>query len=186
MSYDSLAIANYFIKLARTHGEALTPMKVQKLVYFAHGWNLAIHDEPLLNERIQAWKYGPVVPELYRELKDYGSTPIPNPVQVIRFEGAGISVATPQLEDYGSTAATAQLLDRIWAVYGRYSAIQLSNATHAPGSPWDITWQRVSGASHTVIDDKLIREDFLKRAGSTPSASRACDSPGSPSTPISR
>jgi uncharacterized phage-associated protein len=165
MPYDSIAIANYLIEAAKAQGEALTPMKVQKLVYFAHGWNLAIHDQPLLNERIEAWKYGPVVPELYRELKEYGSKPIPGPVHVMRFVGTKVSVSVPKIEDCdGPIEPAKQLLDRIWVVYGKYTAIQLSNATHAPGSPWDITWKRAGGASHAVIDDQLIKADFLKRA----------------------
>lgn len=165
MPYDSIAVANYLIERAKSDGESLTPMKVQKLVYFAHGWNLAINDQPLLNERIEAWKYGPVVPELYRELKEYGARPIPAPVTVLRILGTKLSVVAPKLEDCdGPLDLTKQLLDRIWFIYGKYSAVQLSNATHAPGSPWDITWKRAAGASHAVIPDALIKADFIKRA----------------------
>jgi uncharacterized phage-associated protein len=169
MPYESIAVANYLIERASVDAEALTPMKVQKLVYFAHGWNLAIRNEPLLNERIEAWKYGPVVPQLYRQLKEYGSRGIPEPVKVLRFKGMRISVVVPTIQDYEEYAReTKQLLDRIWEVYGRYTAIQLSNATHAPGSPWDVTRKRTGGAAHAVIDDDLIREDFLKRARRQP------------------
>jgi uncharacterized phage-associated protein len=165
MPYQSIAVANYLIECARADVEALTPMKVQKLVYFAYGWNLAIHNQPLLNERFEAWKYGPVVPQLYRELKAFGARPIPEPVTVLRFQGMKISVVTPTIHESENHANdTKQLLERIWKVYGRYTAVQLSNATHAPGSPWDVTRKRSGGASHAVIDDRLIRDDFLERA----------------------
>ena len=165
MSYDSVAVANYLIERARQRGEMLTPMKVQKLVYFAHGWNLAINDQPLLRERIEAWKYGPVVPALYEELREFGSRPIPAPVEVMRVEANRLAVLQPTLDAAdGDTSATKELLDRVWDVYGHYSAVQLSNATHAPGSPWDVTWQGAAGASHAVIDDDLIKMDFLRRA----------------------
>jgi uncharacterized phage-associated protein len=168
--YEAVAVANYLIQHAKTYGEALTPMKVQKLVYFSHGWNLAIYADPLLLERFEAWKYGPVVPELYQDLKAFGAEPIPSPVQVYRVErdphslGAKLVTRTPDLEDYGDIDPAKQLLDRIWVVYGRYTASQLSNATHAPGSPWDITRKLTNGLPHAVIENKLIQDDFLKRA----------------------
>ena len=162
MPYDSLAVANYFIERG---GGTVNPMKVQKLVYFAHGWNLAISDQPLLRERIEAWKYGPVVPQLYHELKEFGSRPIPVPVTVLRFSGARPVTVTPNIAQDASDdiADTKGLLDRVWEVYGGYSAVKLSNATHVPGSPWDITWKQCGGTHHAVIDDNLIKEDFKKR-----------------------
>lgn len=162
MPYDSLAVANYFIE--RGSG-TVNPMKVQKLVYFAHGWNLAIHDSPLLRERVEAWKYGPVVPQLYHDLKGFGSAPISEPVTVLRFSGSRVLSVTPKIDQDPSvdTADTKALLDRVWEVYGGYSAVKLSNATHIVGSPWDVTWKQCGGTKHAVIDDGLIKQDFLKK-----------------------
>ena len=47
-------------------------MKVQKLVYFAHGWHLGITKKPLINEQVEAWPYGAVIPSLYDYLKQWG------------------------------------------------------------------------------------------------------------------
>lgn len=164
MPYEAVAVANYLIERAKRDSEALTPMKLQKLVYFAHGWNLALNGQPLINERVQAWKFGPVVALLYQELKTFGSGPIPGPIKVMRFEGTRVYFAAPTLQDSPDYSPVVEkLLDRVWEVYGRYSAIKLSNATHAPGSPWDVTWKKSGGASYVVIDDDLIKQDFLKR-----------------------
>jgi hypothetical protein len=73
MPYPAAAIANEFLELAKANGQALTPMQIQKLVYFAHGWNLAITGEPLIWERVEPWDYGPVVRNLYRNLREFGS-----------------------------------------------------------------------------------------------------------------
>jgi uncharacterized phage-associated protein len=168
MPYEAIAVANYLIERAQRDGEALTPMKVQKLVYFAHGWNLALNDQPLINERVQAWKFGPVVAMLYQELKAFGSGPIPGPIKVLRFDGARVFLASPTLQESPDYSPDVEkLLDRVWEIYGKYSAIKLSNATHAPGSPWEQTWKAANGASHKVIDDDLIRQDFLNRAKRT-------------------
>lgn len=161
MPYDSLAIANYFIERA---ADALNPMKAQKLVYFAHGWNLAINDQPLITERIQAWRFGPVAPQLYHDLKIFGADPIPAPVETVRFRGARPVRFVPTIDDDGDNSSnTRELLDKVWEVYGRYSAVTLSNATHVDGSPWDITWKKSGGAKNAVIDDDLIKQDFKKK-----------------------
>ena len=57
--YSAKAVANYFLARAKESGETLSPMKLQKLIYFAHGWHLAVFDAPLLDEEVQAWDYGP-------------------------------------------------------------------------------------------------------------------------------
>ena len=83
----------------------------------------------------------------------------------MRVEANRLAVLQPTLDAAdGDTTAAKELLDRVWDVYGHYSAVQLSNATHSPGSPWDVTWQGAGGASHAVIDDDLIKMDFLRRA----------------------
>ncbi|RYE90398.1 MAG: DUF4065 domain-containing protein [Cytophagaceae bacterium] len=70
--YDAVAIANYFIQKSLDTGVEVTPMKLLKLVYISHGWSLALLNEPLINEAVEAWTYGPVIPSLYQELKEYG------------------------------------------------------------------------------------------------------------------
>ena len=73
MSHSSLAIANEFLKRAQNDGIPLTHMHVQKLVYIAHGWNLAVNNEPLIDESFVAWDYGPVAPSLFQALRRYGA-----------------------------------------------------------------------------------------------------------------
>ncbi len=40
-------------------------MKLHKLLYYAAGWHLGFTGEPLFDEDIEAWQYGPVVPSIY-------------------------------------------------------------------------------------------------------------------------
>ena len=49
-----------------------TPMHVLKLTYLCHGWMLGIYDHALINEPVEAWQYGPVVPSLYHKYKKFG------------------------------------------------------------------------------------------------------------------
>lgn len=69
-------VANYFIWLAQETGSFVSNLKLQKLVYYAQAWHLAIHGTPLFSEDFQAWVHGPVIPELYQKYKSFRWQPI--------------------------------------------------------------------------------------------------------------
>jgi uncharacterized phage-associated protein len=166
MAYDAAAIANYFLDLADRKGSDLDPMKIQKLVYFGHGWNLALTDAPLIKERIEAWEYGPVIPPLYGQFKKFGNGKITERAVTYDFEGLKFACKIASIDAEADAVANAlirSLLDRIWEVYGALSGIQLSKLTHADGSPWAVTYAKNPGQRNLVIDDDLIKEDFKKR-----------------------
>jgi uncharacterized phage-associated protein len=67
-------IANEFIRRASAEKRALTQAELQRLVYIAHGCNLAINGESLTHDGPQAWGYGPVYRYLWEALGTYGRT----------------------------------------------------------------------------------------------------------------
>ena len=165
--YDAKAVANYFLELAGRDGRTLDPMKIQKLVYLAHGWHLALTGKPLVTERIEAWQYGPVIRSLYAAFQDAGSGPIKAPAREAQFaDGKVVFVVSPRIQDLQDPAneETRKILDEIWKVYGGFTAVQLSNLTHEQGSPWEITWSRSKDKEGLVIDDKLVQEYFENQA----------------------
>jgi uncharacterized phage-associated protein len=165
-AYDAKAIANGLLKIADAAGSALSPMKLQKLVYYAHGWNLAINKRPLINERIEAWKFGPVVPSLYHAFKEYGSTPIKTPALEFKYADAGSPwYFEPSIDDPcglspEETEFTKRLLRRIWEQYGKYTGEQLSEATHRHGTPWHQVRSKHGNVKNVDIPDELIRSYF--------------------------
>jgi uncharacterized phage-associated protein len=161
MPFQAKSIANYFLEKGRQEGIEISPMKIQKLVYFSHGWYLAANNEPLINEQIEAWAYGPVVPSLYKAFRQYGRDTITSPATEVIFPTGqtGILnaafVPVPPPSDTGVTS----FLDVIWDLYKDFSAIQLSNFTHAADTPWSKTW-RHDLPNNTDIPTELIREYF--------------------------
>jgi len=154
MAYSSLDVASYFIVRAKEAGaKDLSPMKLQKLLYFAHGWYLAVNDAPLLTDRIQAWQFGPVIDTLYHETKRYGNDHIDQP----------LTRAWEEIDE-----ETNQFLDSIWDTYSPYSAVRLSNATHAEGSPWDQAVKKNGGVikKNMIIDDQIIKDYFVRKMNS--------------------
>jgi uncharacterized phage-associated protein len=164
MPYTAKQVANEFFELAKRDGSQLTPMQLQKLVYFAYGWYLAITGERLLNERVQAWQWGPVIPSLYGEFKPYGSGPITHPATDYFFEDGTLAFRAERLEsgDEAKDSLARQVIGKVWNLYGKYSAAQLSSMTHAANSPWSRYYdENVRG---TDIPDDAIREYFQQLA----------------------
>jgi len=160
--YSALAVANYFLDLAKAKGIGLDPMKLQKLIYFAHGWHLALYDgAPLIDEQIQAWDYGPVVSSVYHEFKKFGARPIDQ--LGTDFDLAKDEIVTPRIALHDKQ--TIALLDKIWEVYGRYTGVQLSNLTHETGSPWAQIRNENKVLRSVGIPDEVIRKDFEAKKG---------------------
>lgn len=165
MSYPAIAIANFFIEAAKKSG-GVTPMKLQKLIYYAHGWHLALTGKPLIKERVEAWKYGPVIPSIYHEFKNQGEEPVTEPAVDFDWVNGNLGdlldteMTTPRVPP---DSDAIPLLNRIWEVYGKkYSGVQLSNATHVAGTPWYITWEERGGKDRqgTDISEDLIKNHF--------------------------
>ena len=163
MAYDPKAVANYFLDLGTVDGESITPMKLQKLLFYAHGWHLALTGEPLISDTIEAWFYGPVVPSVYNAFKRYGNEPIDAPAQAIALNGDAIVVETPELPAGEAHQATRDILKRVWEVYKSYSATQLSSMTHTPDAPWSQVVKPYQGKVpfNLEIPDNLIRRHFV-------------------------
>jgi uncharacterized phage-associated protein len=146
MAYSAMAVANAFISRAK-EGKlpALTPMKLQKLLYFAQSWSLAQEGEALFDDFFCRWKYGPVIPSLYHDFKEYGANAITGQGgHFVEREGKLLRVTPYVGED---DRETWSLIDDIIRVYGEYSGAQLSAITHQPDSAWTVT----GGADGGVI-----------------------------------
>lgn len=148
MPYSSLSVANFFIGKSFQTGTPITPMKLQKLIYYAHGWHLALLNRSLINEEIHAWSYGPVIQSVYHEFKHFGKGAISEKAP---FPFGG-DYPEPDNEE------TQQLLNIIWEKFSPLSAIELSNATHMPGTPWASLFTQ--GVKNIVIPNDTIKSYF--------------------------
>lgn len=162
MGYTAKAVANHFLDFGLTRRTKISPLKIQKLVYISHGWHLALSDgEPLVaDEYAEAWPYGPVFPSVYHEFKHYGSSAIRDYATDFELKGTKFKLVRPRVET--DDANVIALLGRVWKVYGDFSSLQLSGMTHAPGTPWDIIWNKNKGMRNVHIPNDLIRRHYLK------------------------
>lgn len=140
--YDPIAVANFFIDKALSEGVDLTPMKLLKLVYIAHGWNMAVNEAPLINEAVIAWKYGPVIESIYHIFKKYGK----NSITKLEYRNGNIPFIP------ASDAATNEVLNRVWDTHKDFSGVDLSAMTHLDDSPWSQT-----SLNRTIPNDMIRR-----------------------------
>lgn len=145
--YDAHTVADAILKIAKANGKALTPMQLMKLVYIAHGWSLGLRQTDLFKNRIEAWKYGPVIPDLYRSTKSFGRSPIP--LELIG-ESSEISV----------TPKDRLFLEDVFSKYGHLDGIQLSYLTHLSGTPWHKVFKQ--GVECITIPGRLIEEYYRR------------------------
>ena len=145
MAYNSIAVANRFIGLAEKDGKKLTNMQLQKLVFLANGFSLALLNQPLTYHNIHAWQWGPVLPQLYKRFSKYGSGKID-----------GSAACDEEVPDSGDEN---EIITSVWANFGNMTGPQLSALTHEPNSPWDQTWK---SEQYGIIEPKLIAK-FYKR-----------------------
>ena len=145
-------VGRWFVNHAdRASGEAITPLKLQKLVYYADAWFLANFDRSLIPEDFQAWAHGPAIPELYAKYRHLGWDAIPAeagsmpPEEVIPF------------------------IERVFEEYSQYSAKKLEKMTHEE-LPWleARTGIAPEAASTKNISKLSMRNFYAGRIGKSP------------------
>jgi len=122
-------------------------MQILKLVYMAHGWMLGLVGRPLIKEEVEAWQYGPVIPELYNALRRYKSQPVSALIEGVN-------------DDLDSEEA--HIVDQVYQIYGHRSGPALSRLTHQAGSPWAKVYSR--GSFGIEIPNDLIEDHYAMLA----------------------
>ena len=142
MAYNVLDIANKLLSLADDgSGELMSNMKLQKMLYYQQGYHLALFDEPLFEEDLEAWMYGPVVPVVYEHYKMNGSKGIQPDKSVIKL-----------------TNKEEALFNEVYRIYGIYSAAGLMNLSHS-----EKPWNSVPTGTGNVISKSTLKMFFKKK-----------------------
>jgi uncharacterized phage-associated protein len=147
--HKPLAVANRILWLAQDSEDPdITPMQLIKLVYLSHGWMLGLYGRPLLDESVEAWRYGPVIRSVYNAVSRFRDKPVEYPLRQM-FGGQ-----PEERFDDKEESVLKQVLD----LYGPLDGISLSRLTHQRGSPWYQTWH--SEGQNATISNDLIEHHF--------------------------
>lgn len=114
------AVAQHLIRLAAVgpESEPMTAMKLHKLLYYCQGWHLAWYGQALFAERIEAWKHGPVLPQVQNQPWVTGSQPLADPKLPVELN-----------------ARERSFTEQVWSHYHKFSAWGLREKSHAE-NPW--------------------------------------------------
>ena len=128
---DSLAVANSILDKAFSENKPITNLKLQKLLYLVYKHYLQKNGgEPLFGEAFEAWPLGPVLPSVYhvfkyfedKDIVRYAYQPFGNPESV--------EIVDPNFKLF------YEVLDDVWAKYGKRTASDLVELTHHKDSAW--------------------------------------------------
>lgn len=152
MTFDTAQVCNNILTRAFEDGVSVSPMKLQKVLYFVASEYAKATGFPLLGEPFQQWAYGPVVRSAYSEFKPYGGRPI----RTYAKDSQGKAYAV----DEDQNPKLRGVLDRVWAATKGRGAVELSRITHENGS----AWRKAFNAGNRYIDDDDIRADQSYRS----------------------
>ena len=145
-------ICNEIIKKANMDNIMdLTPMKLQKLLYFIYGAYYAKYGEKLFAENFEAWQRGPVISSVYHEFKIYGANPIVNYSSDAEGNVYFLNQDNEEVKKFFS------VFTAVWEQYKNIGAIELSDMTHKEGTPWSETF------CNGIIDDTKILKYFKEQ-----------------------
>lgn len=141
--YSVKDIANWFTcQTDREAGDLITHLKLQKLVYYAQAWALALFQKSLFEEEFEAWAHGPVAPVLYEEYRHYGYEALPS-------NECDKSIVEP----------VELLLKEVMEIYGQKSAKYLEELTHIE-RPW---MEARNGLSPEIRSKNIIFKESMEK-----------------------
>lgn len=157
MAYDSRAIGNLILVLARQRGLPISNGKLQKLLFLAHAIFLVTKGKSLVHSSFEAWHYGPVNREVYEAFKEHGGQAIPSLAK--RRNPASGEMSEIEVP---ADIEVADVVSRVVSHYGSWEFSRLIDLTHAKNGPWDYVVTNASARANVGlrISDEVIRERY--------------------------
>jgi uncharacterized phage-associated protein len=122
-------VADWLIAWHGLHGDGITNLRLQKLMYYVQSWYIALNDDkPIFQEDFQAWIHGPVLPSQYHRFKEYGPSFIPVPAIPGSKDESGVDL--PKIDSDISAH-----MEEVMEVYGTMTTWDLERLSHLE-DPW--------------------------------------------------
>ena len=142
---DVFAVANFFLS-KKDH--SLDNLKLNKIVYISLGFSLGLKDFNLFDDDVQAWRFGPVIPELYYHFKEF---------QAFIIDRLANNFSKPQIDK--EEIGIKEILQTVWNIYRSKTGSSFIEMTHQSGTPWASVY---NGERNVIIDRGIIKNYYKK------------------------
>ena len=160
----ALFIANYIIEYSNEREYSINNLKLQKLLYFVNVSNLVTNNEPLFEEKMEKWKYGPVIPSVYHEFKKFGAFQISDKDIVreyfyFKFENDTFP-STVEILQYTKDKicdSAIKLINNVVDYFSQKDAFELVDITHKQ-EPWKKDEKQIMDGKQGIqyTEDEII------------------------------
>lgn len=156
--YKVMDVARYVINRSYDIGRPVSNLKLQKILYFIQSEFLSDNGYPCFYEEIEAWDFGPVVPEVYYEFKRYGSSIITKIDSYIDFSNGSWNANRYQFTKDSISLQDRKRIDKMIDLCGQYTASQLVEITHN-----QLPWKKARQSPfNNIISKESILSYFRK------------------------
>lgn len=145
--YSPFAVCREILHYYRDRSIEMSPLKLMKLAYIAHGFHLAITDEPLFKDKVEAWPYGPAIRSIYNAISHYRQ----HPVVFNQFD---------YTEEEQLDKDARQIVKGVCLAHKNSTPDYMSMITHEKGTPWHKSYNRFI-LGNIIIPNRLIRKHYL-------------------------
>ena len=108
---------------------------------------LGVYGRSMIRQDVQAWKYGPVIEDVYYNLRENGRNHITSTIE--------------KADSEEFDAEEENIISQVHEMYGVLNGLQLSALTHDDGTPWDLVWDK--WGVNSSIPKSLIRDYYRKK-----------------------
>lgn len=152
----AIDISRYIIHYLNSKGDLISNKKLQKLLFYVEAWSL-VYLKSIIDEDFEAWVYGPVIPDVYREYKTFSYNPIS-----LKYTNSNAVKEMEKISNMiGLKKNQRRLIDEVLNQYSSLSALQLENLTHSE-NPWIEARRGCSPIqnSNAIIDKKTMKKYY--------------------------
>lgn len=151
MVYSVLDICYYIIMYSNNKDYGVSNLKLQKLLYFIQAWFLITVDKPCFYEKLEAYDFGSIVLEAYKEFGCYGSMNIPSVKRCFE-DGNWKLYSICYVKDLIRTE-DKKLINQVVDKFAEYSATDLLTLIHNQ-KPWSDAYYFSS--DNTITNEALL------------------------------
>lgn len=140
VAYSALDISKYIVSKCVRENCPVSNLQLQKILYYIQKDFLS-RNRIAFSDEIEAWQFGPVVPNVYYKFCGFGAMPI-----------------TSDFENISIGATDLPAIDKIVEAKRSLNPWDLVADTHKPDGAWAQTYQNGIG-NRNVISHELIKKE---------------------------